>query len=126
MLKVLSHANTGQSTAAYQYLQQRENRARELGPTYASKISYFVTKGEESPILDSEVAMWIWKHEGAWLFDPARWSTERYSAFHEYCRCLLEVLADVVPSCPLTLGFVEYLMFVDRAAQSVPEWARTI
>lgn len=110
---------------AYEYM--AKNWARKLGPSYASKVAYFVTQGEGSPILDSLVARWIYnRHHCQWVFNPNKWSTPQYLDFQSYCQELLEQVGTSVPEGQRTLGLVEYLMFVDQMASSLPKWARTI
>ena len=123
MLHVLTEAKTGPVEA---YRSMSKNHAVQLGPSYASKIAYFATPNEVSPILDSLVARWVKEHEGRMLFDANKWSTPQYSNFQAYCQELLETACDVVAVDHQTLGLVEYLMFVDQGAAGLPAWAKTI
>ena len=113
---------------AYRYMADNKmNRATKLGPSYASKVVYFVTQGEGSPILDSVVARWIHKHHDCkWVFNPNKWSTTQYEDYQSYCHDLLNEINSLVPEGHRTLGLVEYLMFIDQVASSLPKWAKTI
>jgi hypothetical protein len=110
---------------AYEYM--AKNWARKLGPSYASKVAYFVTDGEGSPILDSLVGRWIYNHhDRKWVFNPNKWSTPQYEDYQSYCHDLLNEIVAVVPEGQRKLGLVEYLMFVDQVATTLPKWAKTI
>jgi len=123
MLNIIKATEDG-PVAAYRYI--ANNRATKLGPSYGSKVAYFVTQGEGSPILDSLVARWVRNHEGKWVFNPNKWSTPQYLDFQSYCQELLDRVSSEVPEHHRTLGLVEYLMFIDQAATALPKWARTI
>lgn len=117
-------AGAGGPLEAYRYL--ANNKAKQLGPSYGSKVAYFVTPGEVSPILDSEVAQWIQQYEGRARFQLTDWSTLQYGDFQAYCSHLLDVIRPSISEEEQTLGLVEYLMFIDRFAGSLPSWARRI
>lgn len=113
-------------TGAYQFLAKYENRLSQLGPSFASKLSYFVTPNHKSPILDSLVASWITRYEGKKLFDPNKWSTEQYLAYQQYCEALTKGLAYRSGVPEPTRGLIEHLMFVDQSLRNAPVWAKSI
>lgn len=123
MLEVVEAASNG-PVEAYRYM--ANNKIKQLGPSYGSKVAYFVTPSEVSPVLDYEVAQWIRAHEGCLRFDSRQWSTTQYEQFQLYCSQLLDVVRPLVDEREQTLGLVEYLMFIDRSARSLPKWATTI
>lgn len=124
MLDIVEAATRGPAEA---YRHMANNRATKLGPSYASKVAYFVTQDEGSPILDSLVARWIYNHhDRKWVFNPNRWSTPQYLDFQSYCQELLDKVSSEVAEEQRTLGLVEYLMFIDQAATALPKWVRTI
>lgn len=123
MLNIKNNAGPNTRDA---YLFLLNNRATKLGPSYASKIAYFVTDDETSPILDALVARWIWRMESRWIFNSNKWSTDQYADFREYCQDLLDTAGEYVPEGHRTLGLIEYLMFVDQQSTVLPGWARTI
>lgn len=124
LLNIIEQAQDGPAEA---YRLLANDKASKLGPSYASKVAYFVTPGEASPILDSVVAGWVQAHhESKRLFNSQKWSTPQYIDFQSYCHELLEFVGPLVPEGHRTLGLVEYLMFIDQAATALPKWARTI
>lgn len=124
LLRIHQEAREGPAEA---YRVMASDKARKLGPSYASKVAYFVTSGEVSPILDSLVAQWISnQHQGKRLFNSQKWSTPQYLDFQSYCQELLDNVSSEVPEDHRTLGLVEYLMFVDQTSMALPNWARTI
>jgi len=123
MVNITEAASDG-PVEAYRFL--ANNKAKQLGPSYGSKVAYFATPGEVSPVLDSEVAQWIQQYEGRAHFQLTEWSTLQYGDFQAYCSQLLDVIRPLVSEAEQTLGLVEYLMFTDRFAGSLPSWARRI
>ncbi len=113
-------------TGAYQFLAKYENRLSQLGPSFASKLAYFVTPNHKSPILDSVVASWIWHYEGKRIFDSNKWSTEQYLAYQRYCEALARVMPASSDGSEPTRGLIEHLMFVDQSLRNAPVWAKRV
>lgn len=101
----------------------RDNRLNKLGPSYATKLLYFTTGDENAPILDSVVAAWIKEHCKISL-NANLWSIAQYSRFRAICGELLDEIADEVAENDRTLGFIEYLMFMDQTTRFVPSWMK--
>jgi hypothetical protein len=123
MLDVVKAAGEGR-LEAYRFI--ANNSITQLGPSYASKVAYFATPGEQSPILDNLVAGWVKTQQNSRTFNARQWSTAQYATFLEYCQELLDVVAPVVSDGHATCGLVEYLMFIDQSTSFVPAWAKTI
>ena len=113
-------------TSAYRFLAKYENRLSQLGPSFASKLAYFVTPNHKSPILDSVVASWIARYEGKKLFDPNKWSTEQYLTYQKYCEALTVGMPESSVGSKPTRGLIEHLMFVDQSLRNAPSWAKSI
>ena len=113
-------------TSAYQFLAKYENRLAQLGPSFASKLAYFVTPNHKSPILDSVVASWIAHYEGKKLFHPNKWSTEQYLAYQKYYDALTRGMPESSDGSEPTRGLIEHLMFVDQSLRNAPVWAKNI
>jgi len=123
LLGVVDSVDDG-SISSYAHI--LKDNPTKLGPVYATKVAYFMTPGEISPILDSAVVQWVYRHQRKWLFNCNTWSVDQYAKYLSYCQELLNEVGGEVPEDQRTLGLVEYLMFIDQAAAGLPKWAKKI
>ena len=123
VLEVAEAAKAGDH-CAYEHIMS--HRLSHLGPSFSSKLAYFLTPGERSPILDSVVAAWVERHEGGGLFNADRWSVTQMCHYQEYVQLLLDEVADLLPLEHRTRGLVEHLMFVDQSVLDLPSWVKSV
>jgi hypothetical protein len=109
---------------AYEFIMT--HRLSHLGPSFASKLAYFLTPGGCSPILDSVVSAWVEQHEGVDLFNADYWSVSQLLIYQEYVQTLLDAVQHLLPVEHRTRGLIEHLMFVDQSLVNLPSWVKPV
>ncbi len=115
--------------SGYEYM--ASHRYTHLGPAFATKILYFVSpETDRSPILDSVVSGWLWRHGVATEQEPIdsrMFDVSQYERFVGFVDRAVTVLKDELGNSEVgDRGFVEYLLFYDRlytrSKLNFPDW----